>query len=159
MKILVMSRDQARFFEHTEPYAIIGISDSYSTDIEYIDSPNLVGKLMIRFDDIMKPVKGKILFKDNTARMIWDFIEEIYNNIDLLMVHCNAGVSRSTAIAAAISKAYNGYCTKYFYWYCPNQYVYKKMMANLYYEDAEKLCDTCLSSIIFPQMKIINIKS
>ena len=131
MEILVMSRDQAAFFEHNEPYAIIGINDKYSREIEYVDSQYLVDKLIVEFDDIMKPIKNMVLFNWKIARKIWDFVDEVHDDIDLLMVHCNAGVSRSAAVAAAISKTYNGHCTEYFYWYCPNPHVYKVMMANL----------------------------
>ena len=134
MEILVMSREQARLFEHDKPYAIIGINGTHNSEISYIYSDKMVTVLRVEFDDIMRPLKGMTLFNADIAEQIWKFVDWIHDEIDLLMVHCDSGISRSAAVAAAISKVYNGHCTKYFNWYCPNQHVYKTMLKNIPHE-------------------------
>jgi hypothetical protein len=49
----------------------------------------------------------------------------------MLICHCEAGVSRSAAIAAAGSKYFNGDDSFFFEHYYPNEYVYNMMTNNV----------------------------
>lgn len=65
--------------------------------------------LRLEFDDIdrrsmvdwYKKTTGKTLrlFDENQAQTVIDFIDTLPKTIDVLVVHCDAGVSRSAAIA------------------------------------------------------------
>lgn len=74
-------------------------------EIRYIDK--YVDVLELYFEDIVDypPVEYKdrfVLFNTNMARQLIDFIMK--NDFDEIMVHCNAGVSRSSALMICISK-------------------------------------------------------
>jgi predicted protein tyrosine phosphatase len=77
-------------------------------------------------------LKGK-LFDENFAQRILDFVDGVKDKIDTLLVHCEAGVSRSSAVAAAVSKIYLGIDPKEPYFrnpkYRPNILVYHTTIA------------------------------
>jgi predicted protein tyrosine phosphatase len=59
---------------------------------------------------------GTILFSEDDARKVADFARRHRHDIDHLVVHCEAGISRSVAVALAIST------TLYKTWAWPNWY-------------------------------------
>lgn len=153
-QIKVMSYDEAfRYvYNHAgyykgKPFAIISIQE-YETEkmgFKYIPNGNLKYALNIYFSDI-KSKEDEVLddecrklMTDQDAIKIKDFIEKINkeNNIDLLIIHCHAGISRSAAVAAAISKIFNGTDTQYFYSnkFNPNMFVYNKILKAFGYEN------------------------
>ena len=127
--ILVMSEAQARYAFHNKPYAIIGFTDTDRIFPEYYESENLVDTLVLSVDDITEPEENRVLFSYIHALQILAFVERHKNDIDLLIVHCVAGISRSPAVAAALSKIYgiNNYHT-YFTLYRPNEHVFNVLM-------------------------------
>lgn len=69
-----------------------------------------INKLFIVFGDIDKeyPEYPNIkLFDKKQACEIIRFIEKVYDNSEFLIVHCDAGVSRSAAVAKFIAELYN----------------------------------------------------
>ena len=50
-----------------------------------------------------------------------------------IIVHCDAGISRSSGVAAAIAKHYDGDDSEYFYsgQFCPNMWCYRKTLTAL----------------------------
>lgn len=73
--------------------------------------------------------KGDDLFTEARAHMIIDFVEEVKDEIDMLVVHCEAGVSRSPAIAAVIAKIlFNDDSTFFKAPFTPNMHVYRVML-------------------------------
>ncbi len=75
----------------------------------------------------MMETKNKewFLFDKSHANTILDFVKKNKNEIDLLFVHCEAGISRSPAVAAAISRIYFNDDAEWFKMYKPNDLVYK----------------------------------
>ena len=61
---------------------------------------------------------------------ILDFAKDAWDRIDVLLIHCEEGNSRSPAVAAAVSRIYLGDDRTYFlpYMYWPNKYVYKVLL-------------------------------
>lgn len=98
------------------------ISSSYDEDIETISSND---KLILKFDDIC--TQNKNSFNSNLAYKIVRFVDSIDFEKYQLYVCCDNGVSRSSAIAAAILRKYGE--NEYFIWkdstYSPNILVYK----------------------------------
>ena len=98
------------------------IASSYDIDIDFISDNN---KLILNFDDIT--TRNKTSFNKSFAKEIHSFI----NNIDFekykLYICCDSGISRSSAIAAAILRKYNE--DENLIWkdynYHPNILVYK----------------------------------
>lgn len=77
-------------------------------------SPNYFNKgnehvkdiLPLQFDDVDYGQKNCITSED--ARMIIDFVSKWINKVNLVIVHCEAGVSRSAGVCAALMKIFNG---------------------------------------------------
>lgn len=65
-----------------------------------------VGVLPVVFDDLREYMKGHILFNEDHARKIRDFVEKHMGKFEEVMVHCDAGASRSPAVASALGNHY-----------------------------------------------------
>lgn len=68
------------------------------------------------------------LFAPRHARAIWDFVLG-HREVDRIVVHCDAGVSRSPAVAAALARVLEGDDAEYFAGrYRPNMRVYRMIL-------------------------------
>ncbi len=59
------------------------------------------------FDDITQPTGGLVLFTNEHAKLITEIVESATRNDKNIMVHCEAGMSRSAGIAKWISDNYD----------------------------------------------------
>jgi len=112
MKITVMNRHNAAKYNPNHNIAIISITDPYSMPNQFVKEN--IDILRLSFDDIdfmpMKNAKGEIieecsfmvLFKRDHAKQILDFYLKVKDTVDELVVHCEAGRSRSAGTAAAL---------------------------------------------------------
>jgi len=105
--------------------------------------PHLVGRLGLKFWGADRegalprgfsvprtPVTAKGLFSADQARQVWRFVDQ-HQDVDLLIVNCEAGLSRSPAVAGAISYALGGCdAAKRFFTfpYVPNRLVYSTLL-------------------------------
>ena len=95
--------------------------------------------LRVQFHDLDRPLAGYKIFNNADAKQILDFVKVQIGLVDFFIVHCEAGISRSAGVAAALSKIYNGNdnhifnCGKYL----PNMLVYKTIL-NEYYRKGDK---------------------
>lgn len=94
-----------------------------------IDEEKLVAfrsKLLLNFADVTSSTDFSA-FTKTTAESIAEYIKELPGNLDTLFICCDSGESRSTAMAASISR-YNG-SDEMKIWrnphYHPNPLVYK----------------------------------
>jgi predicted protein tyrosine phosphatase len=73
---------------------------------------------------------GDGVFSDEQAVQIVDFVERIKDKVNGFLIHCEAGVSRSAAVAAAIELIVNGSSDRILNdrRYSPNQCVYRKLI-------------------------------
>ena len=86
------------------------------------------------FDDIDIPLKGYKLLDSAQAIDMTSFIKDVViGKFDYLIIHCRAGISRSSAVAAAILKHYNDDSTPVFgnKKYLPNLFVYRTLLRYL----------------------------
>lgn len=85
--------------ECADTYAVISIQDTHTDGfgIRFCENKFCKGVLTLYFDDIEKEIEGAVLFSDEQAGQIIDFILE-HKNVDTLLVHCYAGQSRSRAV-------------------------------------------------------------
>lgn len=133
MFIEVKSRQHAKQFACDKPWAAISIS-THAHEFPELREKNRVGLLQLCFADMantdVDTETKATMFSEDQAQQILDFVEMHWNNIDTLLVHCEFGLCRSPAIAAAISKIKIGDGTDDYYWkrYIPNSYVYTTMM-------------------------------
>lgn len=124
--------------EKSDTYAVISIQDSHTEGfgITFSENKYCKGVLTLRFDDIIRPVDGAILFSKDMAMQIIRFIRK-YVSVETLLIHCYAGQSRSRAVGAFAVKMLGGDNSKYFTQHNPNMYVYKTLERELEKINAE----------------------
>ena len=105
----------------TDTYAVISIQDSHTGGfgVTFAENQFCKGVLTLYFDDIVTEVDGAALFDDDMADQIIDFIEGKKAEVDTLLVHCYASLSKSRAV-----EMLGGDNGKYFEDGVPNQYIY-----------------------------------
>ena len=141
-KILILPRSSAQNFVYEKPWACISIATDPS-ELAKINQVQRVELLQLTFEDLEGcpagfaekfPEKAKNMFTEAHAQQILEFSKKWWNKIDLLMIHCYAGVSRSPAVGKALSDIYQSGFSDYFdMMFSPNKMVYstiKKVYAN-----------------------------
>lgn len=82
------------------------------------------------------------LFNEDQAKEIKEFVDKYKNEVDMIVSQCHAGISRSSAVAAALADYLQlGDSNDYFESnkYCPNYYVYDVLKIILAGKEIEKL--------------------
>ena len=127
MNIQVCSRRGAREFKSDVPWAAISITSNPHVWPD-LSEENRVGLLQLYFLD--RTQHGEDTITQEHVQQILDFVKEHWDKIDGLLVHCDAGLSRSPAVAAAIAKIFigEGEDQPYFQRYWPNYLVYKMIL-------------------------------
>lgn len=108
-RVVALSREEAQHFRSREPYVVISLTDTFADQPELPQCPELRERLALHFDDVypeqcLDP-NGLRLFCEMSpedARQIADFVQKWWSNVATIVVHCHAGLSRSTGVAAAI---------------------------------------------------------
>ena len=145
MEVYVMSRKAAVEYcrgRHRQPSVIISISDP---SLEYDEAPfrteeNRVEDILpLCFSDADGPgkdvygldVEEADLMQDEDARRVARFVLE--NRDKRIIVHCDAGISRSAGVGAAIVNYFTGDARRFFEsgQYEPNMWCFSKVMTAL----------------------------
>jgi predicted protein tyrosine phosphatase len=134
MNIVVMDRGGAvsySFSPHIEESAVVSISTNmqkYHTAVFSSPSNHIHAVLRLCFDDVEG---GPGCMQPEDASKIRQFVEA--NKDRKIIVHCDAGISRSAGIAAALMKFYNGDDSMIFDSprYRPNMLCYRLMLNEL----------------------------
>lgn len=127
-RIKVMSCMQAEEFECDVPWACISIATT-EDDFVRIRRKHRRALLQIAFADMTQPLPGLILFDGDHAHDILDFVTLHWPHIEVLMIHCEQGLSRSPAVAAAIARLKTGRYRRFFQDpYLPNGYIYRRLL-------------------------------
>ena len=148
MKIAIMSRKriekmaQQPFPERT---AVISITDSDALPVEFPNAPDFL--LALAFDDVdpKSDLLNELLqdfpdfqyefqiITEQQAEKIANFSKIMYISADLLICQCEFGQSRSAAVAAAIMEHFSGNGIDIFSddRYCPNKYIFRKVLGKL----------------------------
>lgn len=114
-----MSEDKVLRYEEDTPHVLISIS-SPGGGVTPPENDARVEMLRLQFHDVTKCEKGDPFFDFLTGHKveivppsredgakIAAFVLK-HRNIPMLIVNCEAGISRSSGIAAAVSKFFNG---------------------------------------------------
>lgn len=131
MKFTIMNVSQAKklsYKENIDPCAIISITDAISIPVSFNPNKNIVGILRLTFDDT--DIKSPYSITERDAVNIIEFVEKYKDITDNFIIHCEAGISRSAGVAAALSKIYNGSDCDIFEnpMYKPNMLVYNTIL-------------------------------
>ena len=150
MKIKVLSRAdiESTLYLNIEegrvPHIVLSTT-SYSPKVAIKDNPFRVDILRFTFDDLdtrhIELVKQKEglckhklqLFTQDDAKQILEAINNNVNNIEAIITQCDAGISRSSAMAASLSKILNNEDDFFFKNYIPNMLVYTTILNEYYY--------------------------
>lgn len=125
---LNMSREKVQTFSYHDRWGLISINDPCN-DMPDIQCKNLESYIKLTFQDVDNEENGWIMDEDD-ARKIKEYVEK-QEHLSLIVIHCYAGVSRSAAVAAALSKHYNGDDSMFFKRFIPNALVYRLMLNEL----------------------------
>ncbi len=95
------SRAGAEAFAWREPFAAISITDPGSRPVS-LPQASLVARCDLQFWDVER---GELdVFDAAMARRALTFVRDECVGATLLLVHCEAGISRSTAMANALGR-------------------------------------------------------
>jgi predicted protein tyrosine phosphatase len=118
------------------PWAVISIKNPDMSPLEF-PTANCLGVLALDFDDADRQPDQSPMARESTkytlftaemAEKVWDFVEGVWDKADVLLIHCNHGMSRSPAVAAAIAKTKHGDDQEWFRRKSPNRLVYRLML-------------------------------
>ena len=142
MNVTVMNRKNAVQYskqKNSEHTVMISISDPrmiYESEAIVNKENGILDILRLSFSDADHKgldvygnyVDESDLMTDEDARKVADFVQK-YTDVTIL-VHCDAGISRSAGVAAAILKYYTGEDSKVFKSgrYYPNMWCYRKTL-------------------------------
>jgi len=104
IELRVLSREAAERYEPCGGEICISIGDPGVTPAQL--SPAFVAVLQLAFNDIAaNPAADDVLFAPVHAGDILRFVEQ-WRHVDRIVVHCNAGVSRSPGVALGLCDAF-----------------------------------------------------
>jgi predicted protein tyrosine phosphatase len=145
MRFAIMSREKAKreSYNLKEKTAIISINDMADGVNRFAHSENLIGVCTVFFDDVCDSYEYGYFMTIEDAIKIKDFVDNMWDKIDCLIVHCYAGISRSAGCMSGILQA-KGIDDSWI-WndkkYCPNTFVAKKILEayGINYNNYDKL--------------------
>jgi|SRR5580658_7258178 predicted protein tyrosine phosphatase len=118
---------------HEVPHVIISITSTRDDVAVLRANDHCRGILRLSFldaDESSEPMVGSELFSLDQARQIWTFVERHQGDVQRLLVHCDMGISRSPAVAAALALILNGNGDEFLLadQYVPNTLVYRLLL-------------------------------
>lgn len=127
-----------------EPHVVIQIASPDSKPPKLPDHPKRLAKLPLKFSDVdtrhleqdgvKEAFADRSLVKFNAvmASQIVSFVRLFREQAETIVVHCEAGISRSPAVAAALDRWLNGRETvDWFKLYLPNRLVYRTLLKEI----------------------------
>ncbi len=108
-RVIALSRTEAQAFHSTDPYVVISLTDTEAEHPCIERTQALRDHLLLQFDDIYPAqcfdaggTRRYFEMTENDAESIAMFVQRWWGEVATVVVHCHAGLSRSTAVAAAI---------------------------------------------------------
>ena len=128
MKILTLSQQEIKnpriYNTIKEKHIVISITSAQDEEIKLPNNITRTSELFLKFDDVQDIDERFVYFDRGMAKEILDFVEKHINSISLIIVQCQAGLSRSVAIGAALSKIINYSDDAIYTKGIPNMFVY-----------------------------------
>ena len=137
MEFQILSREEIEVgIVVCTPYVVISISDPGTRRPKILRPAGFRDALYLKFHDAVPvespPLPARIKpMRLRHAEQIWDFVCRYRDQVGTVVVHCEQGMSRSPAVAAALCRQFNGDDRHFFQQYQPNEYVYALMLSAL----------------------------
>jgi predicted protein tyrosine phosphatase len=128
MKFLVLGRADIMTRTLDVPYIVVSVTDCEAPKAKIAESPQCLDILRLKFHDADVPQSDWVLISEQDARNIVAFIRQHLNTVQAVVCQCEAGMSRSAGIAAALSRWLQDDDTVFFQRYLPNRYVYRRVL-------------------------------
>lgn len=132
MRFLTLSAKQivtpAVYNQIRENHVVISISGQDDKETMLPNNPTRMGELHLVFDDVEDIQEQYVYFDRGCAKEILEFVEKHCTKISLIVVQCQAGLSRSVGTAAALAKIINGRDDDVFTKGIPNMFVYTTIL-------------------------------
>ena len=136
MNFKVFSENQMKSQEYSSicvPHILISIFNP-GDRVPIFTSKLCKSVLELDFHDVEDITKDKVHFDMSMADKIIDFVNKNLVGTQLIVIHCQAGVSRSVAVASALSKILNHVDDDIFSKGSPNMLVYLSIL-EAYFSD------------------------
>lgn len=135
MKFQVLSRENARRYSYMDDInkcIIISINGTDEELNQFNPNPSIIDICHVVFDDVEKDEPNCMTRAD--AEKILAFVNQHINEVDEIIVHCGAGISRSAGVCAALMLIINGSDEAIFGngKYCPNNNCYRLMLESYF---------------------------
>lgn len=134
MKFRIMSKTAAENFSMhiTNKTIIISIVDVEDDWPNFDENPNIVDIIYNKFDDVDYD-EDNVMTREQAEKIV-KFVNEHINDVEEIIVHCEAGVSRSAGVCAALMLIVNGDDKEIFEnsKYCPNRVCYRYILDAYY---------------------------
>jgi len=145
MKLITLNRAQVEKENCIrDSHTIISIYNSGDEPPKLKTNEHTLATKFFQFDDVDLEEPGKVVFNENLAREIKNFIYG-WPSAEIVVCQCEAGQSRSVGLAAALAKFFNDDDLEFFEgpgMYAParlpNMHVYRVML-NLLHEEPLKI--------------------
>lgn len=131
--IKILSKKQAISYSYKadmDDCVIVSITDIEEKYAKFNRTHKIKDILRLQFNDVCEEENKSEYMSDLDAERIVDFVERWKSKVNTIIIHCHAGISRSSAIACGISMYLNG--TDIPIWksgnYNPNIHCYKLML-------------------------------
>ncbi len=96
-------------------------------DFPVLSEDQREGLLQLAFADTADPERPDS-FTSSLAAELLDFVDKMWDRVEVLLVHCEAGLSRSPGVAAALSRIYYGDDGPWFEYDFPNSLIYQLLI-------------------------------
>jgi hypothetical protein len=132
-----MAEDKRYVERLRRPHAIISITTPEDPEAAIPENPRTQSLLRLVFDDLDRWVDPKhlkrdpVLFSRKLARGILGYLERLPEEVEVLVCHCDAGISRSAAVGAAAAVFFGQSDIPFFRKHCPNRLVYRTLISEM----------------------------
>lgn len=135
MQIDALSRWLAQDFTCDEPWAVISIRAKASDTDVVFHTENRIAVLRMNFIDLDNfdcvdrgITSSNEMFSKDMADAILNFYISIKDKVKVLIIHCEAGVSRSPAVASALGLIFHGNDGGWWQKQLPNKLVFQTLL-------------------------------
>lgn len=141
--VVIWSRDYVEFASTIKaPHLVISMTEHSNYHPNYPDNHNRLCLLRLSFDDIigadMKGYEDRII-SSIQAEQIAKVVRDAYGmGVKLFVCQCEAGISRSAAVAQAIYEHFNEHSSWFEDQFAPNKYVLEMVRTALHTEEMGK---------------------